>query len=105
MGALADGRLAVRAEDGIPDAEALDPRSDLVDGPAHVAAEDEREAVLHEVLVHAGRHRDVGRIDRGRLDPDPDLALTGRGIGELVDGSGRSEHVDGEGAHGEGPRG
>jgi hypothetical protein len=50
--------------------------SDRLDGPCEVLAENDREAMLHHLLEHAGGYRHVEPIDRGVADPYQHFAGT-----------------------------
>jgi hypothetical protein len=63
---------------------------------AQVRARDQREVVLHAVLVGAGRHEEVGGLGRRRLQLHPNLACRGRRVLQFVDGAGSTEFIDRE---------
>ena len=87
-------------EDALADGEPLDVRADGVHDAAEIEARHERELVLHERLVRAPDHPDVGRVHRGGFDLHPDLALAGLRSGEVSNGAGGADVVDSEGTHG-----
>jgi hypothetical protein len=64
----------------VPDGERLDAGADLVDDPGDVPTKPDLIRAGHEPTggqrAHPGGH--VRRVHRGRLDPEPNLALAGQ---------------------------
>ena len=84
VGIAAEAR---QRDDAIAGVHGGDPRADRVDEPGHLVADDHRR--LRRVGVDADTGEEVGEIDAGRADADPDLALRGRRIGVFA----QLEHV------------
>ena len=55
--------------------------------------------MLHVVLDPASGEDRVHHVYAGGMHADQDLAFSGLGDGKLANGAGRSEAVDGKGAH------
>ena len=67
--------LAVEQPDPLADAKPRDAVADLIDDPGAVAVGDHA-GIFHRAIA-AGAAADIGRVDAGGFQPDPDFARAG----------------------------